>query len=173
MPQQIQIGAGISVGAGISIGPTQGAGVSLTIGPGDWNFGQRAGLGGGQALGPNGTGGFDLNTGSLNLIDPIYQLTSPTGGIVTTITDAWTAAGYDINYAYAWRASFNTPGTSCLVRLSWDGNYLRMIVIDETDTDWQGGDASIGTALGGQFVLPVTFTPYSPATQLGANGNWC
>ena len=171
----IRIEGGITVGGGIYIGA--GGPPSLIINPGDF-------LNGSMNIGTNsGTNSFTLIQTGRNLIDPFYELSNPTGSIATTITDFFTACGYDVNYSYAFNAVFTsaqipaggstTTPYSGLVRASWSGTYFNMIVIDQTNTGWQGGNPAAGSALPGQFVLPVTLTPYTPATQLGNNGNWC
>ena len=172
----IIIEGGITIDGGISIGAGSGT-LSLTINPGDFSNGS-------MNIGTNiGTNSFTLTQTGRNLVDPFYFLYTPTGSIATTITDFFTACGYDINYAYAFNAVFasaqipaggsTTTPYSGLIRASWSGTYFNMIVIDQTNTGWQGGNPAAGSALPGQFVLPVILTPYTPATQLGNNGNWC
>lgn len=171
----IKIEGGITIGGGIYIGA--GGPPSLIINPGDF-------LNGSMNIGTNsGTNSFTLIQTGRNLVDPFYELSNPTGSIATTITDFFTACGYDVNYSYAFNAVFTsaqipaggstTTPYSGLVRASWSGTYFNMIVIDQTNTGWQGGNPAAGSALPGQFVLPVTLTPYTPATQLSNNGDWC
>ena len=165
---------GLTIGTGITFGVGT-SGPSLTITSTDFNSGRTAGaLIGDPAFGINGTEGYQqtLMLFGRNLVDPFYQLYNPIGSISTTITNFFTACGYDINYTYVFHASF--ANTTVLVRASYDTNsYFNMIVIDQTNTNWQSGDQYGSLSLPGTFMLPVTLTPYSPATQLGNNGNWC
>ena len=163
----IIIEGGITIGSGINIGAN---GPSLTISPSDFNYGTGGG----------GTAAYVTPSGG-NLYCPFYLLNSPVGSIPTTIVNFFTACGYDINTSYVFHATFasatvagiTTGNYSCLVRANWyNGNEFDMVVIDQTNPGWTGGDPGAGTQLEGTFVLPMTLTPYNPTTSMGAI-NWC
>ena len=160
----VTLGSGITIGSGITVGVN-----SFTINSSDFatSYGQ------GPYITTLGTSGY-TQTISSDLVNPYYQLTNPTGSIMTTISQAWTNAGFDPGYAYAWHAVFN-GSSPVLVRASFNNsvpNFI-MIAIDETNTGWQGGNPQAGTSLLGTFNFPVTLTPYVPTTQLYNDNYWC
>jgi hypothetical protein len=167
----LTLGQGLTIGKGITFGAGT-SGPSLTITSTDFNSGRTTGaLSNDPTFGINGTEGYQQTFTGRNLVDPFYQLYNPIGSISTTITNFFTTCGYDIAHAYVFHASF-ASGT-VLVRASYDNGYFNMIVIDQTNTNWQSGDPYTSLSLMGTFMLPVTLTPYTPATQLGNIGEWC
>lgn len=132
------------------------------------------------------TSGYTANAGAT--LGDGFLLYTPTGGIMTTIANAWSAAGLDPNKAYVWRAtwaSYTPPGESpisnyeCLVRTSYGNtntpgspNATLIITIDQNDTRWQAGTVG-NSALRGEFTMPVTLSAYTPVTELSGVANWC
>ena len=166
MSAPFSIGPGITIGGGILIGTTP----TITISSSDFNFGNHAG-GNTEYITPS----------SGDLYCPFYYLNSPVGSIATTITDFFTACGYDINTSYVFHAKFasanvggiTTSNYSCLVRADWNtSGEFDMVVIDQSNPNWTSGNPNLGTQLEGTFTLPVTLTPYSPTTSMGSI-SWC
>jgi hypothetical protein len=93
------------------------------------------------------------------------------GDVITLLGTSLTPTTFTIDVT---AAGTTTSPYTCLIRASWYNNALNMIVIDQSDTSWQGGGGGyIGTSLVGKFMLPVTLTPYTPTTQLGNYNDWC
>jgi hypothetical protein len=163
------IGPGIDIGGGVTIGTIP----TITISPSDFTYG--AGAGGTSAYVTNGGG---------DLYCPFYYMNGPVGAIGTSLSDFFTACGYDINTSYVFHATFAsatpsggslTTPYSCLVRADYNsgsGGQLDLTVIDQSNPNWTTGNPSSGTMLQGTFTLPVTLTPYVPTTSMGAI-NWC
>ena len=109
----IQIQGGITIsGGGVYMGLGSGT-PSLTLSPTDFNAGTFSG---GTANGSNGTYGY-TQTDSGDLECPFYNLSMPVGGTTTRVENFFTNSGYDINYAYAFNASFAsyTPENSSIL----------------------------------------------------------
>lgn len=163
---QITIGTGITIGGGITFGAT-----GLIITSADF-----ANSGGAPGVSPNGTNGFTTATSGNfnNLVNYVYYMYNPQGDVATRLASAFSAAGMDTAYAYAWNATWSAESTqiNTIVRMSWSGSNLDMCVIDTSDTQWQSGAVS-GPTLLGTFNFPATFRPYSPLTQLSSAANWC
>lgn len=165
MTTGMTINPGVTINAGVSLGIP-----SITINSGDFNNGNNGG----------GTSSYVTPSGG-NLYCPLYALYSPNGDIAARMVAFFTACGYNTSDSYVFYATFAsaTPATGgsftpypCLVRASWSGSELDMVVIDQTNTGWQGGNPGSGSQLEGTFTLPVTLTPYTPTTNTGPI-NWC
>jgi hypothetical protein len=169
----ITIGQGITLGQGIILGPNSGGGGGLTTVSGDWNNYQH------QGVVATDTTGFTADSYTVNLY-AWYGLSSATGNAYTNIEAAWTAAGLDPAFAYAWHATFATytplvgapqSNYSCLIRMSIGGGQIKIIPIDQTDTRWQTGSYE-SAALQGTFSLPLTLSAYTPAVPISPGYFW-
>ena len=165
----IELGSGIQVGRGISIGATP---PSLTIHPADFTTG-LFNTGDGTAYGTNGY--LATSAGDLNC--PLYTLSGPVGSIATTIGAFFYNTEYDITKSYVYTVTFATGPTGLpyngLVRMGWTGTQMKLTTIDQSNPGWQDGSPGDGTSLTGEFLLPMTLTPYNPVTMLNGANDWC
>jgi len=122
-------------------------------------------------------------------------LKGPAAGFIGRLNNAFTAAGMTTNdnggYAYLWNVTWGDNSTG-VVRMQWSSDLilgttnngvLRLSPVDTTiNTDWQTPDTSFtnpypvypsNAIKTGTFRFPATFTPYSPLTEKGLNGQWC
>ena len=176
----IELGAGIQIGAGVGIGPAYSVGVSFTVTSADFASGESYG-GGTQPQGINGTGGFiNPNTGSLEANG--YAFITPSPGLTATLTSAFAAAGIATDGStYAWNVTWGAGSTtsSGIVRLGWNsgGQTLIMSAMNPSDNSWQnsptGSNNEYAASLAGTFLLPATFTAYTPLNQVGSANEWC
>lgn len=127
----------------------------------------------------SGSGSWDINvpfTGGYDgSIDDGITFDAISPSILTQWQAFWAGAGYDTNYSYAWNATWATGGTG-VVRMRLGAITLPQIIIVPIDTtfpDWQITPPQNVPAVQGVFTLPVTLTPYLPATQMGSAGAWC
>jgi hypothetical protein len=105
-----------------------------------------------------------------------FEAASPS--VFTNWQNQFSTAGFDSSYSYAWNAVW-ASGQTCIVRLAiypGTGGYLNdqmfIVPLDTTDTNWPTDPSSNIPAIQGTFTLPVTLTPYTPATIID-NNNWC
>ena len=179
MVAPLVIEGGITFEGGIMFGPDV-TNISFTISPADFASGESYG-GGTVAQGTNGTGGF-VNPGTGSLEANGYALLNPTSPASATLTAAFTAAGIAVDGStYAWNVTWGAGSTttSTIVRMGWDsyGLNLVMSVMNPSDPSWQntptGSNNVYAQSLPGTFLLPATFTPYQPLTQVGSANYWC
>ena len=134
----IQIDGGITIDGGVSIGSSN---VGFTVSPADYsgfNVGQTT------YLTAFNTDAYQATDGPYNdIVNYVYGLNTPTGSINTVIQAAWIAAGYDINYAYAWNAQFNIytppyPGATGSAKFFGSGSLSipNSSGFDQNDTAW-------------------------------------
>jgi hypothetical protein len=162
MTAPIEIGGGIAIGGAISIGAI----ASFTVNPGDITFNTLLFSG----YSSYSSAGFTSD--GTQVYNGICYTISP--ALRTDIFNTMTVAGMDPIYAYAWRVSWATGGTS-IARVGLDANGVNTLafsLIDQTDTRWQTGDTNGPTQVGA-FTFPATFTPYTPLTQMLNCNNWC
>jgi len=174
----VSIGPGVSIGAGWGIGISSSP--SFTVTSADFASGESYG-GGTQPQGINGTGGFiNPNTGSLETSG--YAIITPSPGLTATLTSAFAAAGIATDGStYAWNVTWGAGSTtsSGIVRLGWNngGQTLIMSVMNPSDNSWQnsptGSNNVFAASLIGTFLLPATFTAYTPLNQVGSANEWC
>ena len=128
-----------------------------------------------------GSGSWNINvpfTGNYDgsIADAIeFDFASP--GVLAQWEAAWASAGYDTNYSYAWNATW-ASGQTGVVRMNLipaapTGQQIFIVPIDTTFPAWQTTTPNQVPAVQGVFTLPVTLTPYVPATQMGLAGSWC
>jgi len=168
-PYKIQVGAGITMGSGIVLGDTAVPPSTVVVQP--WyitNEGSHgphvASLGGGSWL---------VSVGA-TLSENLY-FEAATLGTLTDWTSRFSAAGFNTDYSYAWNAVW-ASGQTTVVRMAigatgtttGDVNLMQVIPVDTSITGWETSNPSTTPAgAPGVYSLPVTFTPYSPTTQMG------
>jgi hypothetical protein len=170
----LTINAGTTINAGVTLnGYAPSTPSGLTISSSDWgNYGH-------QGIVASDTSGFVADSYTINLY-AFYSLSNATGSAYDHIQTAWTAASLDLNFAYAWHATFATytpivgapqSNYSCLIRMSIGGGQIKIVPIDQTDTRWQSGSYE-SAALRGAFTLPLTLSVYTPTVPIGNVYDW-
>jgi len=179
MVAPLQIGGGISIGGSINIGNFAEV-PSFTINSFEFASGESYG-GGLQPQGTNGTGGF-INPATGSLEASGYAFITPTSELITILDTAFAAAGIPTDGStYAWNVTWGAGSTtsSGIVRLGWNngGQTLIMSVMNPSDNSWQnpptGSNYEYAASLIGTFLLPATFTAYTPLNQVGSANEWC